>query len=116
MPMRIRTGLPAMLGAVRREGPLDLDCTVEGAAHARKGEQEAVALRLDFGQDPPLLGFKGRVSDSGEGRWSLQAPVEEGVPEPVLSGALTQRFASRGAEDVADKGRYQFGGHEEKSS
>jgi 6-phosphogluconate dehydrogenase len=86
------------------------------AAHARKGEQEVVALQLDFGQDPPLLGFEGRVSDSGEGRWSLQAPIEEGVPEPVLSGALTQRFASRSTEDVADKGRYQFGGHEEERS
>ncbi len=67
-----------------------------------------------------LLGFKGRVSDSGEGSWSLQAPIEEGVPAPVLSAALTQRFASRGAEDFADKVlsalRYQFGGHEEKRS
>lgn len=64
-----------------------------------------------------LLGFKGRISDSGGGRWSQQAPIEEGV---VLSAALTQRFASRGAEDFADKVlsalRYQFGGHEEKRS
>jgi 6-phosphogluconate dehydrogenase len=67
-----------------------------------------------------LLRFKDRLSDSGEGRWSVQAPTEEGVLKPVLNAALTQRFASRGAEDVAEKVlstlRYQFGGHEEKRS
>jgi 6-phosphogluconate dehydrogenase len=58
------------------------------------------------------------VSDSGEGRWTLKAAIDEGVPAPVLSTALAQRFASRGEEDFADKVlsalRYQFGGHEEK--
>jgi 6-phosphogluconate dehydrogenase len=67
---------------------------------------------------PDLSGFAGRVSDSGEGRWTLKAAIDEGVPAPVLSTALTQRFASRGDEDFADKVlsalRYQFGGHEEK--
>ena len=62
--------------------------------------------------------FAGHVSDSGEGRWTLRAAIDEGVPAPVLSVALTQRFASRGAEDFADKllsaMRYEFGGHEEK--
>jgi 6-phosphogluconate dehydrogenase len=57
---------------------------------------------------------------SGEGRWTLKAAVDEGVPAPVLSTALTQRFASRGEEDFANKVlsalRYQFGGHEEKLS
>jgi 6-phosphogluconate dehydrogenase len=65
-----------------------------------------------------LSGFMGHVSDSGEGRWTLKAAIDEGVPAPILSSALTQRFASRGDEDFANKllsaMRYQFGGHEEK--
>ena len=69
-------------------------------------------------QSPDLGRFAGRVSDSGEGRWTLRAAIDEGVPAPVLSAALTQRFASRGAEDFANKVlsamRYQFGGHQEK--
>ncbi len=69
-------------------------------------------------KSPDLNGFAGRVSDSGEGRWTLIAAIDEGVPAPVLSSALTQRFASRGGEDFANKLlsalRYQFGGHEEK--
>jgi 6-phosphogluconate dehydrogenase len=64
--------------------------------------------------------FEGRVSDSGEGRWTMMAAIDEGVPAPVLNTALTERFASRGAEDFANKLlsalRYQFGGHEEKHS
>ena len=67
---------------------------------------------------PDLSRFAGRVSDSGEGRWTLKAAIDEGVPAPVLSTALTQRFASRGEEDFADKVlsamRFQFGGHEER--
>ena len=67
---------------------------------------------------PDLAGFAGRVSDSGEGRWTLKAAIDEGVPAPVLSAALTQRFASRGEEDFANKVlsalRFQFGGHQEK--
>jgi 6-phosphogluconate dehydrogenase len=69
-------------------------------------------------KSPDLTGFAGRVSDSGEGRWTLKAAIDEGVPAPVLSTALTQRFASRGDEDFANKllsaMRYEFGGHEEK--
>jgi 6-phosphogluconate dehydrogenase len=69
-------------------------------------------------KSPDLSAFAGRVSDSGEGRWTLKAAIDEGVPAPVLSVALAQRFASRGDEDFADKVlsalRYQFGGHEEK--
>jgi 6-phosphogluconate dehydrogenase len=64
--------------------------------------------------------FEGRVSDSGEGRWTMMAAIDEGVPAPVLNTALTERFASRGAEDFANKLlsalRFQFGGHEEKHS
>ncbi len=65
-----------------------------------------------------LKGFAGRVSDSGEGRWTLKAAIDEGVPAPILGTALAQRFASRGDEDFADRllsaMRYEFGGHEEK--
>jgi 6-phosphogluconate dehydrogenase len=67
---------------------------------------------------PDLAEFAGRVSDSGEGRWTSIAAIEEGVPAPVLSSALYSRFASRGLDDFADKVlsamRKQFGGHEEK--
>jgi 6-phosphogluconate dehydrogenase len=67
-----------------------------------------------------LSDFAGRVSDSGEGRWTSIAAIEEGVPAPVLSTALYERFASRDLDDYADKVlsamRKQFGGHDEKSS
>jgi 6-phosphogluconate dehydrogenase len=70
-------------------------------------------------KSPDLANFAGRVSDSGEGRWTIAAAIDESVPAPVLSAALYQRFASRGEDDFADKVlsalRYQFGGHEEKS-
>jgi len=70
-------------------------------------------------EDPALSKFAGRVSDSGEGRWTINAAVDEGVPAPVLSAALYQRFSSRGEADYPDKllsaMRYQFGGHLEKS-
>jgi 6-phosphogluconate dehydrogenase len=69
--------------------------------------------------DPALSKFAGRVSDSGEGRWTIKAAIDEGVPVPVLSAALYQRFTSRGEADYQDKllsaMRYQFGGHLEKS-
>jgi 6-phosphogluconate dehydrogenase len=68
--------------------------------------------------DPELAGFAGRVADSGEGRWTIQAAIDESVPVPVLSAALYQRFASRGQSDFGDKllsaMRLQFGGHVEK--
>jgi 6-phosphogluconate dehydrogenase len=70
-------------------------------------------------EDPALSKFAGRVSDSGEGRWTIKAAIDEGVPVPVLSAALYQRFTSRGEADYQDKllsaMRYQFGGHLEKS-
>ncbi len=69
--------------------------------------------------NPDLENFKGRVSDSGEGRWTAIAAIEEGVPAPVLSAALFERFSSRGEADFADKVlsamRYGFGGHLEKA-
>ncbi len=71
-------------------------------------------------KDPDLKGFAGRVSDSGEGRWTIHASIDEGVPTPVLTAALHERFSSRGNADFADKVlsamRYAFGGHEEKKS
>jgi 6-phosphogluconate dehydrogenase len=69
---------------------------------------------------PNLAEFEGRVSDSGEGRWTSIAAIEEGVPAPVLTGSLYERFASRDLDDFANKVqaamRKQFGGHEEKKA
>jgi len=71
-------------------------------------------------KDPALKGFQGRVSDSGEGRWTIRAAIDEAVPVPVLSSALYERFSSRGEADFGDKllsaMRYEFGGHLEKPS
>lgn len=70
--------------------------------------------------DPKLTKFAGRVSDSGEGRWTIKAAIDEGVPVPVLTTALYERFASRGEADYQDKVlsamRFGFGGHLEKTS
>jgi 6-phosphogluconate dehydrogenase len=70
-------------------------------------------------QDPDLSKFAGRVSDSGEGRWTIKAAIDEAVPAPVLTSALYERFSSRGEADFANKVlsamRYEFGGHLEKS-
>jgi 6-phosphogluconate dehydrogenase len=76
----------------------------------------AIALH----EAPELTDFSGRVSDSGEGRWTAIAAIEEGVPAPVLTTALYSRFSSRRLADFADKAlsamRKQFGGHDEKSA
>jgi 6-phosphogluconate dehydrogenase len=76
----------------------------------------AVALT----KDPELSKFDGRVSDSGEGRWTIKAAIDESVPAPVLSTALYSRFSSRGEAEFADKllsaMRFEFGGHHEKSA
>ena len=70
-------------------------------------------------QDPNLSKFAGRVSDSGEGRWTIKAAIDEAVPAPVLTTALYERFSSRGEADFANKilsaMRYEFGGHLEKT-
>ncbi len=70
-------------------------------------------------QDPNLSKFAGRVSDSGEGRWTIKAAIDEAIPAPVLTSALYERFSSRGEADFANKllsaMRYEFGGHVEKS-
>ncbi len=71
-------------------------------------------------QDPNLSNFAGRVSDSGEGRWTIKAAIDEAVPAPVLTTALYERFSSRGEADFANRllsaMRFQFGGHVEKSA
>ena len=76
----------------------------------------AIALR----EDNELSNFSGRVSDSGEGRWTSMAAIETATPAPVLTAALFSRFSSRGEDDFNDKllsaMRYQFGGHHEKTS
>jgi 6-phosphogluconate dehydrogenase len=68
--------------------------------------------------DPTLASYEGRVSDSGEGRWTVQAAIDEAVPVPVLSAALYARFGSRGDADFANRllsaMRHEFGGHLEK--
>jgi 6-phosphogluconate dehydrogenase len=70
-------------------------------------------------ESPDLAVFQGRVADSGEGRWTVEAAIDEGVPAPVLSAALFSRFSSRGADDFANRFlsalRYEFGGHREKA-
>ena len=70
-------------------------------------------------KDPTLKEFAGRVSDSGEGRWTIKAAIDEAVPAPVLTSALYERFSSRGEADFQNKllsaMRFQFGGHVEKS-
>jgi 6-phosphogluconate dehydrogenase len=70
--------------------------------------------------NPDLSKFAGRVSDSGEGRWTVQAAVDEGVPAPVIAAALFSRFSSQGRDEFGDKllsaMRYEFGGHLEKTA
>ena len=87
------------------EPPIDLDTMLDLTAAA------LVA-------DPELAGYKGNVADSGEGRWTVKAAIDTGVPAPVLSSALYDRFTSRGNADFANKllsaMRQAFGGHVEK--
>jgi 6-phosphogluconate dehydrogenase len=70
--------------------------------------------------DPKLEKFAGRISDSGEGRWTIKAAIDEGVPVPVLTTALYERFASRGEADYQDRllsaMRFGFGGHLEQAA
>jgi 6-phosphogluconate dehydrogenase len=73
-----------------------------------------------FAQSPDLEDFEGRVSDSGEGRWTAMAAIEEGVPAFVITASLYARFESRGLGEFSDKVlsamRYEFGGHKEKKA
>jgi 6-phosphogluconate dehydrogenase len=75
-------------------------------------------LAASLAKSPDLAEFRGRVSDSGEGRWTLKAAIDESVPAPILANAIGERFASRGEADFANRLlaalRFEFGGHEEK--
>jgi 6-phosphogluconate dehydrogenase len=75
-------------------------------------------LAAALARDPQLTHFEGTVSDSGEGRWTLKAAIDESVPAPILATAISERFASRGESDFAHRMlsalRFEFGGHEEK--
>ncbi len=129
-------GILARAGMGRQGGSLDAETTplrdprgyqydldvAEIAEVWRRGSVVASWL-LDLtadalNKDPGLDGFEGRVSDSGEGRWTIHAAVDEGVPTPVLSAALNSRFSSRGEGDFSNKVlsamRKEFGGHAEK--
>ena len=75
---------------------------------------------IALAKDPSMAKFAGRVSDSGEGRWTITAAIDESVPAPVLSAALYERFSSRGEAEFADRllsaMRFEFGGHLEKGA
>jgi 6-phosphogluconate dehydrogenase len=95
----------AAIAEVWRRGSVVSSWLLDLAAHA-------------LSESPKLEGFSGRVSDSGEGRWTLVAAIDEGVPVPVLSAGLFERFTSRGEADFANRllsaMRKEFGGHVEK--
>lgn len=98
---------------------LDLPAVAEVWRHGSVIGSWLLDLTADALKDDPALDkFSGRVSDSGEGRWTLNAAIETGVPAPVLAAALFDRFSSRGEAEFADKlqsaMRYAFGGHLEK--
>jgi 6-phosphogluconate dehydrogenase len=75
-------------------------------------------IAISLLEEPSLDKFSQKVSDSGEGRWTIAAAIDQGTPAPVLSAALYSRFSSRGNDEFASKVlsamRYQFGGHQEQ--
>ena len=90
------------------------------AARAASSPRELLDLTaIALLKDPALAEFSGRVSDSGEGRWTIKAAIDEAVPAHVLTAALYERFSSRGEADFANKVlsamRFAFGGHHEKA-
>jgi 6-phosphogluconate dehydrogenase len=101
----------------------DIDTTAVAELWRRGSVVESWLLDLTaiaLQESPDLSGFKGKVSDSGEGRWTSVAAIDEGVPAPVLTAALYSRFSSRGLDEFANKTlsamRKQFGGHDEKAA
>jgi 6-phosphogluconate dehydrogenase len=99
----------------------DIDTTEVAEVWRRGSVVESWLLDLTataLFESPDLGGFAGRVSDSGEGRWTSIAAIDEGVPAPVLTASLYSRFASRGLDDFANKVlsamRKGFGGHDER--
>src|SRR5208283_1384974 len=91
-----------------------LYCGPNGGGHFVKMVHNGIEYGI-MAAYPERSSFEGHVSDSGEGRWTLQAAIDEGVPAPVISAALFGRFESRGLAEYADKllsaMRYEFGGH-----
>ena len=122
----IGSGGPATGSVVvsRDGGEISGDGQGNGAVNALfQAIDAAVAIPCELEEyhveaEPTLEGFAGRVSDSGEGRWTAIAAIEEGVPADVLTAALSSRFSSRGEADYANTVlsamRQQFGGHAEK--
>jgi 6-phosphogluconate dehydrogenase len=119
-----RTAVDAETTPLRHPEHYQYDLNLRDIAEVWRRGSVVASWLLDLtaaalAEDPALSKFAGRVSDSGEGRWTINAAVDEGVPAPVLSAALYQRFSSRGESDYQDKllsaMRYQFGGHLEKS-
>jgi len=110
----VHNGIEYGLMAAYAEG-LNILKHANAGKQARDADAETAPMR-----NPDWSGFSGRVSDSGEGRWTITAAIDESTPAPVLSAALYQRFSSRGEEDFADKllsaMRYQFGGHVERKA
>ena len=109
---------------LRNPGDFQFDLDLRDIAEVWRRGSVIASWLLDLtaaalARDPALAAFDGRVSDSGEGRWTIKAAIDEGVPVPVLSTALYSRFSSRGEAEFADKllsaMRFEFGGHIEKS-
>ena len=120
---RMRHGVDAETTPLREPEHYQYDLDLADIAEVWRRGSVVASWLLDLTaaalvEDPSLAAFAGRVSDSGEGRWTIKASVDEGVPTPVLSSALYERFSSRGEADFADKllsaMRHQFGGHQEK--
>ncbi len=120
---RVRHGVDAETTPLREPEHYQYDLNLPDIAEVWRRGSVVASWLLDLtaaalAEDPSLANFAGRVSDSGEGRWTIKASVDEGVPTPVLSSALFERFSSRGEADFADRllsaMRRQFGGHQEK--
>jgi len=118
-----QAGTDAETAPLREPAHYQYDLNVADIAEVWRRGSVIASWLLDLtaealARDPKLAQFAGRVSDSGEGRWTVQAAIDEGVPTPVLSTALYERFMSRGHADFQDKVlsamRYGFGGHLEK--
>jgi 6-phosphogluconate dehydrogenase len=120
---RQATQVDAETTPLRHPGNYQFDLPLGDVAEVWRRGSVIASWLLDLtanalARDPHLAQFEGRVSDSGEGRWTVKAAIDEGVPVPVLSAALYARFSSRGQADYQDKVlsalRFQFGGHAEE--
>jgi 6-phosphogluconate dehydrogenase len=121
---RVNSAADAETTPLREPGHYQYDMNLRDIAEVWRRGSVIASWLLDLTatallQDPNLSKFAGHVSDSGEGRWTIKAAIDEAVPAPVLTTALYERFSSRGEADFANKllsaMRYEFGGHLEKS-